>query len=61
LEDLRECTTRGYFDADGGMPRHVEAQLYFQFVQKDFSSLPAVVDVLGKAGIACGRIHNPER
>jgi len=26
---------RGYFDADGGMPRDPGARLYFQFVQKD--------------------------
>jgi hypothetical protein len=52
---------RGYFDADGGMPRDIDARLYFQFVQKDFSSLQAVADILRAAGIAGGRIHNPSR
>jgi hypothetical protein len=52
---------RGYFDADGGMPRDVGARLYFQFVQKDISSLQGVSEILRAAGIGCGRIHNPSR
>lgn len=52
---------RGYFDADGGMPRDPRARIYFQLVQKDRRSLEAVVAILEAAGIGCGRIHNPSR
>ena len=50
---------RGYFDADGGMPRSPTARLYFQFCQKDKESLERVAMIISSAGIACGRIHNP--
>ncbi len=40
---------RGYFDADGGMPRDHRARLYFQFVQKDRRSLEAVAGLLEMA------------
>ncbi len=52
---------RGYFDADGGMPRDPAARLYFQFVQKDRISLQAVAEILEGKGIQCGRLHNPSR
>ena len=50
---------RGYFDSDGGMPRDPKARLYFQFCQKDRSSLEKVVEILTSWEIRCGRIHNP--
>ena len=50
---------RGYFDADGGMPREPSARLYLQFVQRDFESLESVVRLLESWEIHCGRIHNP--
>jgi hypothetical protein len=50
---------RGFFDTDGGMPRDPKARLYFQFCQKDRSSLESVVKILEMQGIRCGRIHNP--
>jgi hypothetical protein len=52
---------RGYFDAEGGMPRSYEDRLYFQFCQKDRGSLEGVKAVLESWGICCGRIHNPSR
>jgi hypothetical protein len=52
---------RGYFDAEGGMPRSFEDRLYFQFCQKNRGSLEGVVAVLESWGIRCGRIHNPSR
>jgi hypothetical protein len=52
---------RGYFDADGGMPREPSARLYFQYVQKDRSDLAALRDDLMAEGIQCGVLHNPSR
>jgi hypothetical protein len=50
---------RGYFDADGGMPRSECSRLYLQFTQKDRESLEVLTEILESWGIACGRIHNP--
>ena len=50
---------RGYFDADGGMPRDPDARLYFQMTQKDRGNLEVVREILESHGIACGRMHNP--
>lgn len=50
---------RGYFDADGGIPRHVGARFYVQICQKNRASLENVMTILEGNGIICGRIHNP--
>jgi hypothetical protein len=50
---------RGYFDAEGGMPRSGLARLYLQFTQKSRASLEALVTILESWEIECGRIHNP--
>jgi hypothetical protein len=50
---------RGFFDAEGGMPRHSQARLYLQYTQKDRSSLESLWKILESWEIACGRIHNP--
>jgi LAGLIDADG DNA endonuclease family protein len=52
---------RGYFDAEGGMPRKSEARAYFQFCQKNRQSLDAVQVLLSGNGISCGRLHIPSR
>ena len=53
------CYARGYFDAEGGMPRATSARLYFQFGQKDRDSLGCLRDILSSWGIQTGRVHNP--
>lgn len=50
---------RGYFDAEGGVPRDPLARFYIQFVQKDFQDLSFLRGCLETLGIACGRLHNP--
>ncbi len=50
---------RGYFDADGGMPRDSRSRLYIQYCQNDRSSLETVKRILDDWGIECGRTHNP--
>lgn len=52
---------RGYFDADGGMPRDPRDRLYLQFTQKNRPSLELVRRILESWGIECGLIHNPSR
>jgi len=50
---------RGYFDAEGGVPRKREDRFYIQLVQKDRDDLEEVWRYLDRLGIRCGRIHNP--
>lgn len=53
---------RGYFDAEGGIPRSLQARFYVQFVQKnlwDLSELRAHLE--DDLQIECGRIHNPSK
>ena len=50
---------RGYFDAEGGVPRNPQNRFYIQFVQKDFKGLEKVRKILEQLGIECGKLHNP--
>jgi hypothetical protein len=50
---------RGYFDAEGGVPRSLTARFYIQLVQKDLEDLSFLRDCLERVGIGCGKIHNP--
>jgi LAGLIDADG-like domain len=52
---------RGYFDAEGGIPRDPSARFYIQFVQKDHAGLDQLREMLELEGIGCGRLHNPSR
>ena len=52
---------RGYFDAEGGMPKNNNDFLYFQFGQKDKADLIQVKCWLEGIGIKCGKIHNPSK
>lgn len=50
---------RGYFDAEGGVPRDPKARFYIQFVQKDRRDLDEARQLCLSLGLACGRLHNP--
>jgi hypothetical protein len=52
---------RGFFDAEGGMPKSSAARLYLQYTQKCRPTLETLVRILRSAQIECGRIHNPSR
>ena len=52
---------RGYFDAEGGVPKSSSVEPYVYFAQKDRGDLEEVRGILLRLGIACGRIHNPSR
>jgi LAGLIDADG DNA endonuclease family protein len=55
----RLAFVRGYFDAEGGVPRARHARFYVQFAQKDLEDLSRLRDFIEAEGIACGRLHNP--
>jgi hypothetical protein len=50
---------RGYFDAEGGVPRDPNVRRYIQFVQKDREDLAELRALLERLGIRCGKLHNP--
>lgn len=50
---------RGFFDADGGIPRSPLARFYIQLVQNDKGKLEKLKILLGEFGIHTGKIHNP--
>jgi len=57
----RLAYARGYFDAEGGVPRSFTARFYIQLVQKDRRDIEELRTILVSQGIDCGRIHNPSR
>ena len=50
---------RGYFDAEGGIPRCAADRFYIQIVQRDRLDLGKVRHLLQELDIRCGRVHNP--
>lgn len=59
--ERRRAYARGYFDAEGGIPRNVAARFYIQFVQKDRADIVDLRTILEEEGIACGKLHQPSR
>jgi hypothetical protein len=57
----RRAYARGYFDAEGGIPRNVAARFYIQFVQKDRADIVNLRTILEEEGVACGKLHQPSR
>jgi intein-encoded DNA endonuclease-like protein len=52
---------RGFFDAEGGIPRDSKARFYIQLVQNDKEKLEKLKKLLTSLGIETGKIHNPSR
>lgn len=52
---------RGYFDAEGGIPKNPNARLYVQMCQKDLEDLTFVRDLVIGLGVECGVLHNPSK
>lgn len=50
---------RGFFDAEGGIPRIPGAKFYIQLVQKDRDKIEKLVHMLDSLGISTGKVHNP--
>ncbi|MBM4388596.1 MAG: LAGLIDADG family homing endonuclease [Deltaproteobacteria bacterium] len=49
---------RGFFDAEGGIPRNGK-RFYIQLAQKDYGKMRKVKAILADLGIASGALHNP--
>lgn len=52
---------RGYFDAEGSVPRNQKSRFYIYFSQKDFNDLNTLGEFLTNIGVKCGKIHNPSK
>jgi len=52
---------RGFFDAEGGIPKDKKARFYIQLVQNDKEKLEKLKILLNDLGIETGKIHNPSR
>lgn len=52
---------RGYFDAEGGIPRSPRARFYVQLCQKDRDDLLHLKALMTRLGIDTGSLHNPSR
>ncbi len=52
---------RGYFDAEGGIPRDGRMRFYIQLVQRDRDKLIKIKKILTDLGIEAGKIHNPSK
>ncbi len=55
----RASYVRGFFDAEGGIPRIPNAKFYIQLVQKDKEKIEKIVHMLNMLGIHTGKVHNP--
>jgi len=52
---------RGFFDAEGGIPRRKRARFYIQLTQNDMQKLGKIKQILGEFQIGTGKIHNPSK
>ena len=52
---------RGYFDAEGGIPKRNTVRYYLYYAQKDYDDLFEVKQYLENLDIECGVMHNPSR
>jgi len=55
------CYIKGFFDAEGGIPRNSEARFYIQLTQNDKDKLEKLKKMLDGLGIKTGKIHNPSK
>src|SRR3989344_5859010 len=52
---------RGFFDAEGGVPRNISSRFYIQLVQKNQPKLAWIHSALTDMDISCGVIHTPSK
>jgi len=58
-EQERIAYIRGFFDAEGGIPRNQQSTFYIQLVQKDPVKIAKLKAMLTALNISSGLIHNP--
>ena len=52
---------RGFFDAEGGIPKNKRDDFYIQLVQNEKSKLIKLKNILNNLDINTGKIHNPSK
>ena len=52
---------RGFFDAEGGIPKSSKARFYIQLTQNDKKKLEKIKKLLNDLEIKTGKIHNPSQ
>lgn len=52
---------RGYFDAEGSVPRSRKSRFYIYFSQKNKGDLEQLKSYVESLGINCGKTHNPSK
>ena len=55
----KRAYARGYFDADGSVPKDPSARFYVYFAQSDKADLRELKTYLGELGIETGTLHQP--
>ena len=50
---------RGYFDAEGSVPKSSKSRFYIYFSQKNKKDLEELKSYIESLGIICGKTHNP--
>ena len=60
-KDQKIAYIKGFFDAEGGIPKNLTAKRYIQLVQKDFKKILLLKTMLAQLGIQTGKIHNPSK
>jgi len=63
LKEIQEKASylRGFFDAEGGIPRDSKARFYIQLTQNSKDKLKRLKKLLKDLGIKTGKIHNPSK
>ena len=52
---------RGYFDAEGSIPKSRKSRFYIYFSQKNKDDLKQLKSYIEEFGIKCGKTHNPSK
>jgi len=55
------CYIKGFFDAEGGIPKDSKARFYIQLAQKDKKKIKKIKWILEELGIKTGKVHNPSK
>ena len=60
-ENERIYYVRGFFDAEGGIPKDSKKRFYVQLAQSDRNKLKKLKKILTNLAINTGKIHNPSK
>jgi len=60
-EDEKIAFIRGFFDAEGGVPKNISSRFYIQMAQKNKPKLAWIKSALEDMEISCGVIHVPSK